>query len=95
MINQRPVVLEVSSKDVIHAVSIPHMRVAQDAIPGTRVPLWFRPIRVGKFEIVCAQLCGAGHFAMRSLILVEKQEAFDAFQKETMSMQHPATASVN
>ncbi|MEI6870902.1 MAG: hypothetical protein WCL08_01335 [Verrucomicrobiota bacterium] len=94
VVNQRPVVLEISSKDVIHAVSIPHMRIAQDAIPGTRVPMWFRPIRAGKYEIVCAQLCGAGHYAMRSHIFVEKQDAFDAFQKETVSMQHPSTASV-
>ena len=90
VVNQRPVVLEVTSKDVIHAVSIPHMRVAQDAIPGTKVPMWFRPIRIGKYEIVCAQLCGAGHYAMRSLIYVDKQEEFDAFQKELLQMQHPA-----
>lgn len=90
VVNQRPVVLEVTSKDVIHAVSVPHMRIAQDAIPGTRVPLWFRPIKIGKYEIVCAQLCGAGHYAMRSLLFVDKQEEFDAFQKELTQMQHPA-----
>lgn len=90
VVNQRPVVLEVTSKDVIHAVSIPHMRVAQDAIPGTKVPMWFRPIRLGKYEIVCGQLCGAGHYAMRSMIYVDKQEEFDSFQKELLQMQHPS-----
>ena len=93
VLNQQPVVLEISSKDVIHAVSIPHMRIAQDAIPGTKVPMWFRPVKLGKYEIVCAQLCGAGHYAMRSHIFVEKQEEFDAFLKELTQMQHPATTA--
>lgn len=90
IINQRPVVVEVSSKDVIHGFAIPHMRVSQDAIPGTKVPLWFRPIREGKFEIVCAQLCGGGHYAMRSHLIVESAEKFNAFAKELSDMQHPA-----
>lgn len=93
VVNQRPVVIEISSKDVIHAVSIPHMRIAQDAIPGTKIPMWFRPIKAGKYEIVCGQLCGAGHYAMRAHLLVENQEEFDSFQKELFQMQHPATAS--
>jgi cytochrome c oxidase subunit 2 len=52
--------------------------------------MWFRPIKAGKYEIVCAQLCGAGHYAMRAHVLVENQEEFDAFQKELFQMQHPA-----
>ena len=89
LVVQKPVVIEVSSKDVIHSFSVPHMRVAQDAIPGTKVPLWFRPIRAGKYEIVCAQLCGGGHYAMRSIMVVESQSEFDAFYKELNDMQHP------
>ncbi len=90
---QKPIVLEISSKDVIHALAIPHMRVAQDAIPGSKVPLWFRPIRSGKFEIVCGQLCGAGHYAMRSHLVVEKQDEFDTFAKELSDLQHPSASS--
>ena len=93
VVNRKPVVLDITSKDVIHAVSIPHMRIAQDAIPGSSVPMWFRPIKEGKYEIVCAQLCGAGHYAMRSHIVVEKQEEFDTFQKELTQMQHPTAAT--
>jgi cytochrome c oxidase subunit 2 len=58
-----------------------------------RVPLWFRPIKLGKYEIVCAQLCGAGHYAMRSHLFVDKQEEFDSFLKELTQMQHPSAAS--
>ncbi len=95
VINQKAVVVEITSKDVIHAVVVPHMRIAQDAIPGTKIPLWFRPIKQGKYEIVCAQLCGAGHYAMRALLFVDKQEDFDAFQKELLQMQHPALSASN
>ena len=54
------VILEITSKDVIHSVAIQAMRIGQDAIPGTEIPIWFKPVKVGTYEIVCAQLCGAG-----------------------------------
>ncbi len=89
VINHRPVVIEISSKDVIHSLSIHHMRVDQDAVPGLRVPMWFRPIRTGEFEIVCAQLCGAGHYAMKAKLVSEESATFDQWMKEILSLQHP------
>jgi cytochrome c oxidase subunit 2 len=54
------------------------MRVTQDAIPGMRIPIWFRPTMEGKFQINCAQLCGIGHASMTGgFITVESQEAYD------------------
>ena len=91
-VNHRPIVVEITSKDVIHAVSIKHMRIAQDAIPGTKVPIWFRPVKAGKYEIVCAQLCGGGHYAMRSHLIVDSQEKVDGFLNELSQMQHPSGA---
>jgi cytochrome c oxidase subunit 2 len=55
--------------------------------------MWFRPIKAGKYEIVCAQLCGAGHYAMRSHLIVDSQEKFDEQIKELSAMQHPAAAA--
>ena len=52
------VILEITSKDVIHSVAIQAMRIGQDAIPGSEIPIWFKPVKVGTYEIVCAQLCG-------------------------------------
>lgn len=89
VVNHRPTVIEISSKDVIHSLSIHHMRVDQDATPGLRVPMWFRPIRTGEFEIVCAQLCGAGHYAMKAKMICEEPAAFDQWVKETLALQHP------
>ena len=92
LINGKPTVIDISSKDVIHSFSLQHMRMCQDAIPGSRIPMWFRPIRAGEYEIVCAQLCGAGHFAMRSIMKVETKAEFDAWMKEQTDLQHPQAA---
>lgn len=89
LVNHRPVIIEIGSKDVIHSLSIHHMRTDQDAIPGLRIPMWFRPIRIGEFEIVCAQLCGAGHAAMKSICKVETQVEFDAWIKEKLELSNP------
>ena len=74
----KPVILYLSSKDVIHSLRVIAMRVCQDAIPGLRIPLWFMPTKVGKYQINCAQLCGNGHSAMSGgYLIVESQEDFD------------------
>jgi cytochrome c oxidase subunit 2 len=73
----KPVIAYVSSKDVIHSFKIPAMRAAQDAIPGMRVPVWFKPVKEGRFQIYCAQLCGNGHASMaQGFIVVDSQEAY-------------------
>ena len=66
----KPVIVELSSKDVIHSFKIIAMRVTQDAIPGMRIPLHFTPTLVGRYQINCAQLCGMGHANMAAGFLV-------------------------
>ena len=78
----RPVIIEVSSKDVIHNFALPHMRVAQDAIPGSIIPLWFKPIKTGTYEIVCGQLCGLGHYGMKGSLVVDSPADYQAWLKE-------------
>jgi len=75
----RPVVIQLSSKDVIHSFGVPAMRVKQDAIPGVLAPVWFTPTVTGRYEIACSQLCGLAHFRMRGIVTVEPLDAFDAF----------------
>ena len=94
LINGKATVIDITSKDVIHSFSLQHMRMCQDAIPGSVIPMWFRPIRAGEYEIVCAQLCGAGHYAMRSIMKVETQAEFDAWMKEQAGLQHPNAVPV-
>jgi cytochrome c oxidase subunit II len=74
----KPVICYISSKDVIHSFKVIAMRVTQDAIPGMRIPLWFTPVKEGRYQINCAQLCGNSHSAMASgMLVVEGQPAFE------------------
>ncbi len=74
----KPVIVYVSSKDVIHSFKVVAMRVCQDAIPGLRIPCWFTPTKTGKYQINCAQLCGPGHSSMSGgFLTVESQADFD------------------
>ena len=74
----KPVILYISSKDVVHSFKVIALRLTQDAIPGMRIPIWFRPTREGRFQINCAQLCGNSHSAMsQGFVIVESQAAFD------------------
>lgn len=66
----RPVIVQLSARDVIHSFGVPAMRVKQDAIPGIGVPVWFTPTLTGAFDIACSQLCGLGHYRMRAVITV-------------------------
>jgi cytochrome c oxidase subunit II len=75
----RPVILNLSSKDVIHSFGVPELRVKQDIIPGLVIPIWFQPNKEGEYEIACAQLCGLSHYRMRGFVTVESQGAVDAF----------------
>jgi cytochrome c oxidase subunit 2 len=78
----KPVIIYLSSKDVIHSLKIISMRVCQDAIPGLRIPLWFTPVREGRYQINCAQLCGNGHASMSGgYLTVESQAEFDKWLK--------------
>jgi cytochrome c oxidase subunit 2 len=78
----RPVLVRLSSKDVIHSFGLFEMRVKQDAIPGLDIPVWFIPNRVGEYEIACSQLCGLGHFRMRGFVNVQSDDDFRNFLAE-------------
>ena len=75
----RPVVVQLTARDVIHSFGVPAMRVKQDAIPGMTIPVWFTPTVEGSFDIACSQLCGLGHYRMRGVITVESAAAFEAW----------------
>lgn len=78
----RPVIIQVTSKDVIHGLALVSMFVQQDAFPGMEIPLWFIPQKIGTWDIVCAQLCGASHAQMTATIEVKSQKDFDEWLAE-------------
>jgi len=78
----RPVITELSSKDVIHNFALPHMRIAGDAIPGSLIPMWFKPLKTGTYEVICGQLCGLGHYGMKGSVVVDTPAAYQDWLKE-------------
>jgi cytochrome c oxidase subunit 2 len=76
----KPVLIYLSSKDVIHSLKIVSMRITQDAIPGLRIPCTFTPTKIGRFQIECAQLCGPLHATMAGgFVVVQSPEDFAAW----------------
>ena len=93
VVNQ-PVVIRLTSKDVIHSFFLPYMRVKQDATPGMEVPVHFTPVKTSgaeTWEIACAQLCGLGHYRMKGQFQVHTAEEFAKW----MSEQPPVAASIS
>jgi cytochrome c oxidase subunit 2 len=78
----RPILVHLSTKDVIHSFGLFEMRVKQDAIPGLVIPVWFIPNRIGQYEIACSQLCGLGHFRMRGFVNVQSEADYKTFLAE-------------
>ncbi|KGG12948.1 Cytochrome c oxidase polypeptide II [Prochlorococcus sp. MIT 0601] len=72
----QPVSMKMESKDVIHAFWVPEFRLKQDVIPGQPTILNFTPTRIGKYPIICAELCGPYHGGMRSTVVVEDPEDY-------------------
>ena len=90
----KPIIVKLRSKDVIHSFGVPEFRVKQDAVPGLTIPIWFVPnittadmrTRTGnpefQYEIACAQLCGLGHARMRGFVTVVSAEEFQKWMDE-------------
>lgn len=77
----QPAVLNIGTKDVIHNYSIVPMRIQQDAIPGTEIPMWFTPAKALETYVVCGQLCGEGHANMVGTMEVLPKDQFDTWAK--------------
>jgi cytochrome c oxidase subunit 2 len=85
------VVLAMKSEDVLHSFFLPNLRVKQDVVPGMKQHLWFRPVKRGQYDIVCAELCGWGHYKMKGRLTVQSREEFDRWLAETKAVQQQAT----
>jgi cytochrome c oxidase subunit II len=77
-VNQ-PVLVHLSSEDVIHSFFVPEFRLKQDAVPGMDIRVWFQATKTGEYEIGCAELCGMGHYKMRARVFVHTPEELNAW----------------
>jgi cytochrome c oxidase subunit 2 len=85
----RPVIVRLSSRDVVHSFTLNEMRIRQDATPGLVVRTWFTPIKVGRWEIGCSQLCGLGHSRMRGAFTVVTAEEWRQWQEREVALITP------
>lgn len=77
-VNQ-PMKVNLRSTDVLHDFFVPEFRAKMDSVPGMITYFWFEPTKPGRYEILCAELCGNGHYTMRGWVEVDTQEDFDAW----------------
>jgi cytochrome c oxidase subunit 2 len=83
----REIYLLMHSKDLGHSFYVPELRVHQDFVPGLDLSLHFTATKIGKYEIVCTQLCGLGHYNMKAYLEVMSQEDFDSWLKKEAALQ--------
>jgi len=82
--------ISLEAEDVLHSFFLPDLRLKQDAVPGRTIPVWFKAVKPGRYEIACAELCGFGHTGMRGLLTVHTE---DDWQKWVDSRWPPAGAA--
>ncbi len=71
------ILIHLESDDVLHSFFLPNLRIKQDAVPGSTIPVWFRATEIGAFDLVCAELCGWGHYKMKGRLTIESREDFE------------------
>jgi cytochrome c oxidase subunit 2 len=76
----KPVKFLLRSVDVLHDFTVPQFRVKMDLVPGMVTHSWLTPGRTGTFDLLCENLCGLAHFAMRGKVVVEDEAAFLAWR---------------
>tara|TARA_B100000686_G_C16526909_1_gene830240 strand:- start:60 stop:908 length:849 start_codon:yes stop_codon:yes gene_type:complete len=83
----RPVKILLRSVDVLHNWYVPQFRSKMDAVPGVVTFYWFEPNKVGEYEVLCAEYCGVGHYAMRGTVIVQDEKNYNQWlsEQETFS----------
>ena len=72
------VLLRINSADVLHSFFLPNLRLKQDVVPGMEQSMWFKAKKTGGYDIVCAELCGWGHYKMKGRVFFLPRAEFDA-----------------
>ena len=81
------ILIQLKSMDVLHSFFLPNFRIKQDAVPGMKIPVWFKAKETGEYDIVCAELCGWGHYKMKGRVTIESRADFDRWLEETYARQ--------
>ena len=87
--------VQLKSMDVLHSFFLPNLRIKQDAVPGMKIPVWFKATETGQFDIVCAELCGWGHYKMKGRVTVESREDFDRWLESQYAKQEATQPEID
>jgi cytochrome c oxidase subunit 2 len=87
------ILVQLKSMDVLHSFFLPNLRIKQDAVPGMKIPVWFKSKETGSTDIVCAELCGWGHYKMKGRVTFVTRPEFDAWLAR-MEAEQEATQEV-
>jgi cytochrome c oxidase subunit 2 len=74
------------SRDVLHSFFVPQFRLKQDAVPGMAIPMWFNATKNGTYDLICAELCGWGHYKMAGRVEVVSRDEYDAWMAEQQAI---------
>ena len=85
--NNKPVKILLRSVDVLHNWYVPQFRSKMDAVPGIVTFYWFEPNKIGEYEVLCAEYCGVGHYAMRGGVEVQSTEDYNVWLSEQEKFQ--------
>jgi cytochrome c oxidase subunit 2 len=91
----RSLELTFTAKDVIHSFWVPEWGQKQDTVPGIHPTLHITPNKIGRFPVICTELCGLGHATMRTYAIVMPQAAFDKWLQQTGGAQGSPNAAVS
>jgi len=73
------ILLIINSKDVVHSFFLPNLRLKQDVVPGMQQTMWFKAREAKSVDIVCAELCGWGHYKMKGRATFEPRGEFESW----------------
>lgn len=88
------VLLLIKSSDVLHSLFLPNVRMKQDVVPGMAQYMWFKVTESGEFDLVCAELCGWGHYKMKARVTFEPREKYEEWLAEMYAEQEAKTVAV-
>lgn len=91
----KPVKILLRSMDVLHDFYVAEFRAKMDMVPGSVTYFWLTPTLAGKFDVLCFELCGIGHHAMRSSVVVENESDFQAWLSKQPTFAQSLRAAEN
>jgi cytochrome c oxidase subunit II len=73
--------LKLTALEVLHSFWVPEFRQKQDAVPGEVTHVAVTPTKTGRYSVICAELCGIGHAAMRNRSVVGEPAEFERWAR--------------